>query len=94
MLLAGELALGSQQGIGSKRDAYLHHYYVRYPDMDFGRWVPTQIDGFGSGAATGVSVGSYSVVWVTSFPLLSIARYALPGPLVMLMGVQEVEQRG
>jgi hypothetical protein len=62
--------------------------------MDFGRWVPTQIDGFGSDAATGVPVGSYPVVWVTSFPWLSIARYALPGPPVMLMGVPEVEQRG
>ncbi|TXG46240.1 hypothetical protein EZV62_028271 [Acer yangbiense] len=56
-------------------------------------WVPTQIDGFGSDAATGVPVGSYPVVWVTSFPLLSIARYALPGPEVMLMGVQEVESQ-
>lgn len=33
---------------------------------------------FCSDAAIGVLVGSYPVVWLTSFPLLSIARYALP----------------
>lgn len=36
--------------------------------------------GFGSDAATGVPVASYPVIWVTFFPLLSIAIYAFTGP--------------
>lgn len=46
--------------------------------MDFGRWVPTQIDGFGSDAATGVPVGSYPVVWFLPIAFDSVICFTGP----------------